>query len=100
MLICGDLPADEQKQGTEEDAQREKIPDKNQRCKHHRIIPIVNSAACTAFVLHKPGLKGAEEQNADHVANRERKTDQEQNPRIDDMCVVQHTDRRVERDPH
>ncbi len=42
--------------------------DKKQWRKHHRIIPVIYSAAAAASVFKEPCLKRAKEQDTDHVA--------------------------------
>ena len=41
----------------------------NKRCKHHWVIPVIDTAGGTAFVFHHPRLERAEEHNADYIAN-------------------------------
>lgn len=71
----------------------------DERCEHHSVIPVINTAGGTAFVLHKPRLKRAEKQNADYVAHRVQKRNQEQNTPIYYVGVVKNAEHGVESDP-
>ena len=61
MPIKRDFPSKEQRNGYRQQTPGILFPNKEQRCKHHGIIPIVDPANAAALVLHKPCLKGAEE---------------------------------------
>ena len=56
------------------------------------MIPIKNSAGCTAFVFHYPFLERTEKQYAYHIHDGEEQTDDEYYLLVDDVCIVQQTD--------
>ena len=62
------FPLDENNERDSEQGPRERMRNKNERGKHHSVIPVIYSAGCAAFVLEYPGLEWAEEENADDVA--------------------------------
>ena len=95
----GKLPYDEKQKRNAEQTPRIKIRNENERGKHHGEIPIVDPTASAAFVFHKPSLEGAEEKNADHIADGVRKADEQKNALVDDMRIVENADDRVERKP-
>ena len=68
MYTVRDLPSDEQKHGASQKTVRIKSWNKQQRGKHHGKVPVVYSAGGTASVLHKPRLKGTEEQYTYKIA--------------------------------
>lgn len=74
--------------------------DQDERGEHHRIIPVVYTAAAAAFILHKPGLEGAEEENADHIADRVEEGYYDKDTRIDDAGEIEDGYRTVKRDPY
>ena len=51
------------------------MENKEKRRKHHSEIPVIDTAGSAASVFHKPGLKGAEKQNTNHVAHPIRQAD-------------------------
>ena len=84
-----DLPSCKQDHGHDE-----KRPGIYPRCKkqgrkHHRIVPVKDPAGTAAFILQEPGLEGTEKKDADHVADRIRKAQQEHHPLIRKHCHVQ-----------
>ena len=99
MQAEGELPNEQQQEGKSQKTPCIQARQKDERGEHHGIIPVVDAAASAAFVLHKPGLEGAEEENADHVADRVEKADEEQNTAVDQMRVIEHADQGVQRDP-
>ena len=71
----------------------------NERCKHHCKIPIIYAAIGAASVLHKPCLKGAEKEDAYHVANAVSESYQDEYARVDYICEIQYPNRAVEGEP-
>ena len=65
-----DLPPDQKCNGQSKKAPEITAPDKEQRGKHHCIVPVIDPAYGAAFVLHEPALERAEKQNADHITDR------------------------------
>ena len=63
-----DLPVDQYDGGGEEETPAEKIADEQHGREHHEMAPIVNTAIDTALVLHDARLEGAEENDADGIA--------------------------------
>ncbi len=55
------FPMDQNNNGHKEQAPAEEVSDKQHRCKHHKVAPVINPAVHTAFVLHDKGLKGTEQ---------------------------------------
>ena len=74
--------------------------DQDERGEHHCIVPVVYTAATAAFILHKPGLEGAEEENADHIAYRVEEGYYDKDTRIDDAGEIEGGYRTVKRDPY
>ena len=93
------LPLDQQRNGQCQQAPVKQRGDKQERRKHHGIVPVINAAGNTAFVLHKPCLERTEKQNTDHVAHGIGQTDQQENTAVDKAREVQHADDAVEHDP-
>ena len=82
----GNLPPDKQRQRAEKQHKREekrkricRVYQEYKRREHHRVIPIVNAAARTAFIFHKQALERAVEKYANHIAHRVEKANQKQN---------------------
>ena len=75
--------------------------DENEGCEHHSEVPVIDSARRAATVLHKPRLEGAEEHNADKVADAVRHGDNKENSVGNNVgeYKVEKTDRAVERYP-
>ena len=96
----GDLPSRQQNQGAAKQAIRIQTGNEHQRGEHHGKIPIVDTAGGTAPIFHKPRLERAEEQNADDIAHRVAKGDQDQNPSIKQARQVEGPNGGVQRQPH
>ena len=79
MLFVRNLPTQKQEQRTRQKAVRIRAWNKYQRCEHHCKVPIVNATCGTAAVFHKPGLKRTEIKDADDVANRKYKRNDNKN---------------------
>ena len=71
MHLIRYLPSEKQKERTSEERIGVYARDKDEGREHHCEIPIINSARCTATVLHKPGLERTEEKNTYDIAHRE-----------------------------
>ena len=99
MQPCGKLPNEQKEKRNAEKPPRVIMRNKDQRREHHGVIPIIDAAAATAFILHKPGLEGAEEENADHIADRIEEADQKENSLVDPMEEIRRADRAVEPKP-
>ena len=93
------LPRDEKSHRDKEQTPCIEIRDEQKRCEHHCEIPIVDAAGCAAFVLHIPRLEWAEKQNANHIAHRIEKADDEQNALVDDASEIKTADDGVEDKP-
>ena len=94
-----DLPADEQRDGKYKEPPGIRFHHKEERCEHHRIIPVVDPAGTAAFIFQKPCLERAEEQDSDHVADRISATDQQHDPVIEYACQVESSEYAVKTDP-
>ena len=99
MAICHDLPIDQQQQRQAEKRIGEPMRHKHKGGKHHRVIPVIDPTASAALVLHHPGLEGTEEQDADHITNRIRQTDQHENAGIDHARQIEDTDGAIQQKP-
>ena len=86
MKICGQLPFNKKDNGKEGKCLCVPAFNKEKRCAHHKEVPVVYAAGSAAAVLHEPGLKRAEEQDADHITNGICKSYDDQNTFIDDSC--------------
>ena len=95
----GDLPSQKKRQSASEQAVCIPACHKRKRCEHHGKIPVVDTAAATAFILHKPCLERTEEQDADHIAHTVGQCNHQQNVLVDDMSEVEGIDSTVEGDP-
>ena len=71
-----DFPEDCEEHSHTEEGERIPVRYQHERSEHHSVIPIVYTAAAAAFILHKPGLERAEEENAYHIAYRIEKRNQ------------------------
>ena len=100
MKVERDLPPYEQS-----DRQYQKAPcvclaDEEQRCEHHRKVPVIDAASAAAFVLQEPRLERAEEHNAYHIAHRIRSAKQYHDAVIEYAHHVQHPEYAVEYYPY
>ena len=93
------LPPKKKQERHTQQAPRIYVCNKYKRSKHHSKIPVVYAANGAASVLHKPRLKGAEEQYADHIAYTVRKADKYQYTFIQNPCNVKNTYRSVKQKP-
>ena len=66
--MVGDFPAEEQCHGQNASSYRKPTGNPQQWCTYHQIVPIIDAAGSAAAVMHHPGLKRTEEENADDVA--------------------------------
>ena len=96
----GDLPAQEQKKREGKECPSVGARNEDERCEHHREVPVIDAAIGTASVFHKPSLEGAEKQDADHIAHAVGEGDEHENACVDDVGVIQEADHRIERDPY
>ena len=99
MKLIGDLPTRENYSRKTEESPGVKAGHKDTRGKHHNEIPVVYSAVRAASVLHHPGLEGAEEENADHIANTVCRAYYEQNTGVDNVKEVKRAYRSVKSNP-
>ena len=60
----------------------------NEGREHHCEVPVVDTAVGTASVFHKPGLEGAEKEDADHIANAVRESYEDQYSRVDNIRKI------------
>jgi len=95
----GDLPPDQQGQGAGQEAPGVPGGDKDQRGSHHGVVPVINAAGGAALVLHEPGLEGAEEEDADHVAHGVGQAHQQEDACVDDPGEIQAADGPVQGGP-
>ena len=93
------FPSDQERNGQYQQTPRVTPPDKKQRSKHHRIIPVVNTAAPAAFVFHQPALEGAEKQDTDQIADRIGTAEKDHDPVIDNIVHPKRTYDPVKDDP-
>ena len=100
ILKKRNLPPDEKRYCQEQKAPCQNASDKEQRSKHHRIIPIVYSARAAAFVFEKPGLERAEKQYTYHVTDGIRDAEQQHNALVKDVEHVKRTENCVENHPY
>ena len=99
MQMRRDLPEDEKQKRNAEKPPREIMRNEDKRREHHRIIPIIDTAAAAALILHKPGLEGAEEKDADHIANCIEEADEEEDSIVNHQEEIQCADRAVQKNP-
>ena len=99
MQMRRQLPEEEKQKRNAEKPPREIMRNEDQGREHHRIIPVVNAAAATALILHKPGLERTEEEDTDHIADRIEEADEEENSIVDHREEIQCADRAVQKDP-
>ena len=99
MAAVGPFPANQDRQRKRDEAIRIGVRNEDQRCEHHREIPIVYAAIGTASVFHKPRLERAEKEDADHITNAVCKGDEDQNSRIYDTRKIYEPDYSVECKP-
>ena len=92
MEAEGDLPFCQKDQRHQNQTASVVAADEDQGGAHHGKVPVVDAAGTAAAVAHKPGLKGTEPQDADHVADTVGQADQHQDALIDDVHVVEQTD--------
>ena len=100
MQTEGDLPHEQKQQGKPQKTPCVNARQKDERGEHHGVIPIVDAAGAAAFVLHKPSLKRAEEEDTDHVADRIKETDQKQDAAVDQLGIIKDADQGIQHDPN
>ena len=83
MQMRRDLPEDEKQKRNAEKPPREIMRNEDKRREHHRVIPVVNTARRTAFILHENRLERAIEQYANHIANAVCQADKHENSVVD-----------------
>ena len=79
------FPVDEKSYRDEQQALRIEALERQQRSKHHGIVPVVYTAAAATFVFHHPFLERAEEEYTDHIAYRVCERDQYENTAVYDV---------------
>ena len=99
MPVKRDFPSDQQCNGQNQQSPGIGLGHEEQRSEHHGIVPVVDAARDTAFVLQEPGLERAEEQNADHIADRVGAAEKQHNSLIEDADHVQGSENAVETEP-
>ena len=99
MQPCRKLPNEQEEKRNAEKPPRVIMRDEDQGGEHHGIVPVIDAAAATAFILHEPGLEGAEEENADHIADRIEEADQKENSLVNPIEKIRRPDRAVEPEP-
>jgi len=93
--MIDDFPTDQKDQRGGDQRGRERVyedtcvglgdDDEHKRGTNHREVPVVDAASATAPVMHDPGLKGAKEEDADHVADRIGQGDEDHDSLIEDV---------------
>ena len=99
MASVGQFPTEQKQKGQYDEAIRVRMRNEYEGREHHREIPVVDSAVGTASVFHKPGLEGAEKEDADHIANAVSEGDEYEYARVNDICEIEYSDRAVEGEP-
>ena len=99
MAAVGPFPTDQYRQRKRDEAICVWVRNENEGREHHREIPVIDAAIGAASVLHKPGLEGAEEEDADHITNAVGEGDENENALIDDLRPIKQTDDAVEGEP-
>lgn len=64
-----DFPSKQQQQRHTNENKSQRMWEENERSKHHNEVPVIDTAAATAFVEHHPALEGAEKEYAYHVTD-------------------------------
>ena len=100
VLVEGDLPAGQQGHRQHQQAPGVGLAHEEQRREHHGVVPVVYPAGAAAFVLEEPGLEGAEEKYAYHVAYGIRDTEQEHNALVKDIEHVKRAENSIEDHPY
>ena len=93
--LIGYFPSKQENESASEKTVCINVGNKHQGREHHGEIPIVNSAGGTATVFHKPGLKRAEEQNADYIAYRKSKCNENKYATVNDPKEIKRSDEPV-----
>ena len=68
MLGVGQLPVQQYHAGCKKEAPAEETTDKEHGGEHHKMSPVINPAVDAAFILHNTCLEGAEQKDADIIA--------------------------------
>ena len=77
----------------------EETGNKNDRRKHHHMVPVENTACGAAAVFHKPNSERAPEKNADKVADIKSYRKEKKNSASDDSGKIDHSDCGSEQKP-
>jgi hypothetical protein len=99
MPVESDLPPDQKKDGKQQQAPCVSSPDKEQGCKHHGIVPVIDSAGAAALILQKPALERTEEKDTDHIADRISAAEKKHDPIIQNFSHSERTDPAVQNNP-
>ena len=95
-----DLPAEQKSQRERQKAPCVPVQDKEERCKHHGIIPVVDPAGTAALVFQKPGLERTEKQNTDHVTDGICTAQKEHETFVYNVRHIQSAEDHIETDPY
>ena len=96
----GDLPSGQQHYREGQQAPGIGLADEEERREHHGVVPVVDAAGGAALVLQEPGLEGAEEEDADDVAHRIGRAEQQHDAVVEDTHHVEAAEDQVERYPY
>ena len=88
VASVGQFPTEQKQKRERNEAIRIRMLNEYEGRKHHREIPVVDTAVGTASVFHKPGLEGAEKEDADHIANAVRESYEYQYSRVDNIRKI------------
>ena len=94
-----DLPPCHEGDGDHQKAPGIGLLHEKQGREHHGVVPIINAAGAAALILQEPGLEGTKEQNADHVTDGIKGTQQDHDAVIEDPHHVQGSEQAVKCDP-
>ena len=89
------LPAHEQKKRHSKKTPSVKLKHEYIRREHHCKIPVIYAAGVAATVLHHPGLKRTEKQNAYHITNAIGKADKHEYPLVNYTEIIKKSDASV-----
>ena len=99
MELVGYLPDYEKHERHTEQSPGIYVRNEYEGGKHHRVIPVVYTAVCTALVLEEQITQRAEEEDADYVAYSVGKSDKHEYTCVKHARPIENTERKVERKP-
>ena len=99
MELVGYLPDYEKHERHTEQSPGKYVRNEYEGGKHHRVIPVVYTAVCTALVLEEQITQRAEEEDAYYITYSVGKSDKHEYTCVNHTRPIKDAERKVERQP-